>query len=74
MDEMNTINTTWYTCENQFSPQTFTLFKKKIKKENERDIKMEKIMTQLYVLSKNVMGLVSEVSMSWGFGVRIRRR
>uniref|UniRef100_M1AX07 Integrase core domain containing protein n=1 Tax=Solanum tuberosum TaxID=4113 RepID=M1AX07_SOLTU len=53
---MTTINKAWYTREDQVSPLTYKLSKEKIDKDNERDQNMAKIMTQLDILSKNVMG------------------
>ncbi|KAK4737296.1 hypothetical protein R3W88_000993 [Solanum pinnatisectum] len=52
---MTTINRAWYTHKDQVSPLTFTLSKEQIEKDNERDQNMAKIMTQLDILSKNVM-------------------
>ena len=40
----------------QVSPITFLLSKEQIQKDNERDQNMDKIMTSLDILSKNVMG------------------
>lgn len=46
---MTIINRVWYTLEDHASPFTFKL----TKEHTEKDLK---IMTQLYILSKNVMG------------------
>jgi len=56
LDGMTTINRAWYTREDQVSPVTFQLSKEQVEKDNERDQNMAKIMTQLDILSKNVMG------------------
>jgi len=56
LDGMTKINRAWYTRENQVSSLTFKLTKEKIEKNKERDQNMAKIMTQLDILSKNVMG------------------
>ncbi|KAK4731451.1 hypothetical protein R3W88_024439 [Solanum pinnatisectum] len=53
---MTTINRAWYTREDQVYPLTFKLSKEQMKKDNERDQNMAKIMTQLDILSKNVIG------------------
>ncbi|KAK4723933.1 hypothetical protein R3W88_026712 [Solanum pinnatisectum] len=55
LDGMTTINRVWYTREDQVSPITFKLSKEKIEKDNEPDQNMAKIITQLDILSKNVM-------------------
>uniref|UniRef100_M1DJW5 Integrase core domain containing protein n=1 Tax=Solanum tuberosum TaxID=4113 RepID=M1DJW5_SOLTU len=56
LDGMITINRGWYTSEDQVSPVTFQLSKEQVEKDNERDQNMAKIMTQLDILFKNVMG------------------
>ncbi|KAK4707005.1 hypothetical protein R3W88_033444 [Solanum pinnatisectum] len=56
LDGMTTINRAWYTHEDQVSPLTFKLSKEQMDKDNERDQNMAIIMTQLDILSKNVMG------------------
>uniref|UniRef100_M1DKD0 Uncharacterized protein n=1 Tax=Solanum tuberosum TaxID=4113 RepID=M1DKD0_SOLTU len=56
LDVMTTINRAWYTHEDQVSSLTFKQSKERIEKDNERDQNMAKIMTQLDILSKNVMG------------------
>uniref|UniRef100_M1DTB4 Uncharacterized protein n=1 Tax=Solanum tuberosum TaxID=4113 RepID=M1DTB4_SOLTU len=56
LDGMTTINKVWYTREDQVSPLTFKLSKEEIEKDHERDQNMAKIMAQLDILSKNVMG------------------
>uniref|UniRef100_M1E120 Uncharacterized protein n=1 Tax=Solanum tuberosum TaxID=4113 RepID=M1E120_SOLTU len=53
---MTTINRAWYTRESEVSPLTFKLTKEQMEKDYERDQNMAKIMTQLDILSKNVMG------------------
>ncbi|KAK4708698.1 hypothetical protein R3W88_029623 [Solanum pinnatisectum] len=57
LDDMTTINRVWYTRENQISPLMFKLTKEQMEKDQERDQNMAKIMTQLDILSKNVMGV-----------------
>ena len=56
LDGMTTINRVWYTREDQVSLVTFQLSKEQVEKDNERDQNMAKIMMQLDILSKNVMG------------------
>uniref|UniRef100_M1DVF9 Integrase core domain containing protein n=1 Tax=Solanum tuberosum TaxID=4113 RepID=M1DVF9_SOLTU len=56
LDGMTTINRAWYTREDQVSPLTFKLTKEQLEKDQARDQNMAKIMTQLDILSKNVMG------------------
>uniref|UniRef100_M1DH69 Integrase core domain containing protein n=1 Tax=Solanum tuberosum TaxID=4113 RepID=M1DH69_SOLTU len=56
LDGMTTINRAWYTREDQVSPLTFKLTKEQMEKDQERDQNMDKIMTQLDILSKNVIG------------------
>ncbi|WMV58693.1 hypothetical protein MTR67_052078 [Solanum verrucosum] len=57
LDNMTTINRVWYTREDQVSMVTFQLSKEQVEKDNERDQNMAKIMTQLDILSKNVVGV-----------------
>ncbi|KAK4733655.1 hypothetical protein R3W88_007916 [Solanum pinnatisectum] len=56
LDGMTKINRAWYTHEDQVSPITFRMTKEKIEKDQEIDQNMAKMMTQLDILSKNVMG------------------
>lgn len=56
MEGMKTIDRAWYTHEHQVSRHEYTLSKEKIEKENERDQNMDKIMTQIDVLSKKIHG------------------
>ena len=46
LDGMKTINIAWYSREYQVSPLTFTQYKDKIEKENDRDKNMDMIMIQ----------------------------
>ncbi|KAK4708671.1 hypothetical protein R3W88_029596 [Solanum pinnatisectum] len=55
-DCMTKINREWYTREDQVSPLTFRMTKEQIKKDQKRDQNMAKMMTQLDILAKNVMG------------------
>uniref|UniRef100_M1D8A9 Uncharacterized protein n=1 Tax=Solanum tuberosum TaxID=4113 RepID=M1D8A9_SOLTU len=57
LDGMTMINRAWYTREDQVSPLSFKLTKDQMEKNQERDQNMAKIMTQLDILSKNVMGV-----------------
>lgn len=54
LDGMKTINRAWYTREEYVSPIIFQLSKEQ--KVNERDYNMAKIMKQLDIISKKVMG------------------
>lgn len=63
LEGMTTINIVHYTREDQVSLVTFQLSKEQIKKDNERDQDIAKIMTTLDIISKNVMGQVPMVSM-----------
>uniref|UniRef100_M1DSX9 Integrase core domain containing protein n=1 Tax=Solanum tuberosum TaxID=4113 RepID=M1DSX9_SOLTU len=56
LDGMTNINRAWYTQEDQVSPLTLRMTKEKIEKHQERDQNMAKMMTQLDILSKNLMG------------------
>ncbi|KAK4718119.1 hypothetical protein R3W88_016457 [Solanum pinnatisectum] len=56
LDCMTKINRVWYTREYQVSPLTFRMTKEQIEKDHERDQNMAKMMTQLDILEKNVMG------------------
>ena len=56
LDGMTTINRMWYTHKDQVSTITFQLLKEQIEKDYQTEKNMEKIMTQLDILSKNVMG------------------
>uniref|UniRef100_M1DZ77 Integrase core domain containing protein n=1 Tax=Solanum tuberosum TaxID=4113 RepID=M1DZ77_SOLTU len=53
---MTKTNRAWYTREDQVSPLTFELTKEELEKDQERDQNMAKMMTQLDILAKNVMG------------------
>uniref|UniRef100_M1DHC5 Integrase core domain containing protein n=1 Tax=Solanum tuberosum TaxID=4113 RepID=M1DHC5_SOLTU len=57
LDCMTKINKTWYIREDQVSPLNFRMTKEKIEKDQEKDLNMAKMMTQLDILSKNVMGV-----------------
>uniref|UniRef100_M1DKF9 Integrase core domain containing protein n=1 Tax=Solanum tuberosum TaxID=4113 RepID=M1DKF9_SOLTU len=56
LDGMTKINRAWYTHEDQESPLTFRMTKEQIEKDQERDQNMAKMMTQLDLLSNNMMG------------------
>uniref|UniRef100_M1DRN5 Retrotransposon gag protein n=1 Tax=Solanum tuberosum TaxID=4113 RepID=M1DRN5_SOLTU len=56
LDGMTMINRAWYTCEDQVYPLTFRMTKEQIEKDQERDQNMAKMMTQLDILAKNMMG------------------
>ncbi|WMV25663.1 hypothetical protein MTR67_019048 [Solanum verrucosum] len=56
LDGVTTINRAWYIHEDQVSPLTFELIKEQLQTDQERDQNMAKIMKQLDILSKNVMG------------------
>ncbi|XP_015166988.1 uncharacterized protein [Solanum tuberosum] len=56
LDGMTKFNWQWYTREDQGSPLTFKLTKEHIEKDQERDQYMAKMMTQMAILAKNVMG------------------
>lgn len=56
LDDMTTINITWYTSEDQVSPLMFKLTKEQMEKDHERDQNMANFMTQLDIFSKNVIG------------------
>jgi len=58
LDGMTKINRLWYTRERQVSPLTFRMTKDRVEKDQERDQNMAKMMTQLDILAKNVMGSV----------------
>uniref|UniRef100_M1DH39 Uncharacterized protein n=1 Tax=Solanum tuberosum TaxID=4113 RepID=M1DH39_SOLTU len=68
LDGMTTINRAWYTREDQVSPVTFQVSKEQVEKDNERDQNMVKIMTQLDILSKNVMGASTRGVNAMGVG------
>uniref|UniRef100_M1DZZ3 Integrase core domain containing protein n=1 Tax=Solanum tuberosum TaxID=4113 RepID=M1DZZ3_SOLTU len=56
LDGMTKINRAWYTREDQVSLLTFKLTKEQLEKDQERDQTMAKMMTQLDIFAKNVMG------------------
>ncbi|WMV59102.1 hypothetical protein MTR67_052487 [Solanum verrucosum] len=56
LDEMTKTNRAWYSREDQVSPLNFRFKKEQIEKDQERDENMAKIMTQMDLLSKHVMG------------------
>jgi len=56
LDGMTKINRVWYTREDYVSPLTFRMTKEQIEKDQERDQNIAKMMTQLDLLVKNVMG------------------
>ena len=56
LDGMTKINRVWCTNKHSVSPITFKFAKEKHVKDQERDKNMTKIMTQLDILSKYVMG------------------
>ncbi|KAK4724079.1 hypothetical protein R3W88_026858 [Solanum pinnatisectum] len=53
---MTKINHAWYTREDQLSPLTLRLKKEQLEKNQERDENMAKMMTQMMLLTKHVMG------------------
>jgi len=53
---MTKINRTWYTREDQVSPLTYSMTKEQIEKDQEQDENMAKMMSQMDVLLKYVMG------------------
>ncbi|KAK4731583.1 hypothetical protein R3W88_024571 [Solanum pinnatisectum] len=56
LDGMTTINRAWYIREDQVSPLMFKQTKEQMEKDQKRDQNMAMIMTQLDILSKNVIG------------------
>ncbi|WMV13810.1 hypothetical protein MTR67_007195 [Solanum verrucosum] len=56
LDEMIKINSAWYTREDQVFPLNFGMTKEQIEKNQERDENMAKMMTQMNLLKKHVMG------------------
>lgn len=66
---MTLINRACYTREDQVTPLTLTPSKELIEKDNEIDQNIGKIMTQLDILSKNIMGggvrTVNVVGVRW---------
>uniref|UniRef100_M1DZI3 Gag-pol polyprotein n=1 Tax=Solanum tuberosum TaxID=4113 RepID=M1DZI3_SOLTU len=56
IDGMTKINWAWYTREDRVYPLTFRLTKEQLEKYQKRDQNMAKMMTQLNILAKNVMG------------------
>ncbi|WMV24879.1 hypothetical protein MTR67_018264 [Solanum verrucosum] len=61
LDGMKKINCAWYTRKGQVSPLTFRMTKKQIKQDQQHDENMAKMMTQMDLLSKHVMGCGSKV-------------
>uniref|UniRef100_M1DXZ1 Integrase core domain containing protein n=1 Tax=Solanum tuberosum TaxID=4113 RepID=M1DXZ1_SOLTU len=55
LDEMTKINRAWYTREDQVSPLNLGLTNEQLKKNQERDENMAKIMIQMDLLTKHVM-------------------
>ena len=53
---MSTINPSWYTREDRVSPLTLKFTKEQRERDQERDQNMAKMMTQLDIFAKNVMG------------------
>ncbi|WMV41421.1 hypothetical protein MTR67_034806 [Solanum verrucosum] len=58
---MAKINCTWYIREDQVSPLNLGLTKKHLEKNKERDENMAKIMTQMDLLMKHVIGVSYKV-------------
>uniref|UniRef100_M1DD25 Integrase core domain containing protein n=1 Tax=Solanum tuberosum TaxID=4113 RepID=M1DD25_SOLTU len=56
LDGITKINRAWYTREDRVSPLSFRMTKEQIEKDQERDKNMAKMMTQMDLLSKHVMG------------------
>jgi len=56
LDEMMKINRAWYTSEDHVSPLNLGLTKEQMVQKQERDQNMAKIMTQMDLLTKYVMG------------------
>ncbi|WMV18947.1 hypothetical protein MTR67_012332 [Solanum verrucosum] len=56
LDGMTKINRAWYTKEDQVYPLTFRMTKEQIEKDQESDQNMAKMMPQMDLLSKYVMG------------------
>uniref|UniRef100_M1DB02 Integrase core domain containing protein n=1 Tax=Solanum tuberosum TaxID=4113 RepID=M1DB02_SOLTU len=56
LDGMTKISHAWYTSKDQVSPLNFRMTKEQIEKDQERDENMDKMMTQMDLLSKHVMG------------------
>lgn len=57
LDDMTKINQAWYTWDNMVTPLTLGLTKEKVEKNHKRDENMEKMMTQLNLLTKHVIGI-----------------
>lgn len=55
LDDMTKIKRAWYTCDNLISSMPRGPSKEKMKKDQERDENMAKMMTQLDLLMKYVM-------------------
>uniref|UniRef100_M1DDD8 Uncharacterized protein n=1 Tax=Solanum tuberosum TaxID=4113 RepID=M1DDD8_SOLTU len=56
LDGMTKINRAWHRREDRVSSLTFRMMKEHIEKDQERDQNMAKMMNQLDLLSKNVIG------------------
>ncbi|WMV46246.1 hypothetical protein MTR67_039631 [Solanum verrucosum] len=56
LDEMTKINRAWYTREDQVSPLNFGMTKEQLENNQEREENMAKMMTQMDLLTKHVMG------------------
>ncbi len=56
---MRKINRAWYTREDQVSPLNVGLTNEQLEKNQDCDENLAKMMTQLDLLSKNVMGVDS---------------
>ncbi|WMV29934.1 hypothetical protein MTR67_023319 [Solanum verrucosum] len=60
-DKMTKINHAWYTREDQVSPLIVWMKKEQLEKNQEQDENMAKMMTQMDLLTKHVMGNVTKV-------------
>lgn len=56
LDEMSKINHAWYIKEDHVSLLNFLLTKEQLKKNQDRDDNKAKMMTQMDLLTKHVMG------------------
>uniref|UniRef100_M1D8S3 Integrase core domain containing protein n=1 Tax=Solanum tuberosum TaxID=4113 RepID=M1D8S3_SOLTU len=71
LDVMTKIKRAWYTRDDQVSPLTYMKIKEQIERDQECDENMAKMMTQMVLLSKHVMGSGSQ---GGGFLQNYRRR